>query len=167
MRRVSDEVFEKLMKAVRCQDFLEVLNIFNEELNKGIQGEICPQCPQCPQCTPAVEEVIENFDFEKVHEVMKMLNWKWDGNNPGELPTIPTIPTVEKMKEVVKDLFRGMEDQIAKGIASGTWFGCDAYTSTGTAGGFRATIDDDVYTLEFVLEEYEMDLEPQSNMDLN
>ena len=150
MRRVSDEVFEKLMKAVRCQDFLEVLNIFNEELNKGIQGEICLQ----PQCTPAVEEVIENFDFEKVHEVMKMLNWKWDGDNPGELPT---IPTVEKMKEVVKDLFRSMEDQIAKGVAkSGTW---PDYTSTGSAGGFRATIDDDVYTLEFVLEEYEMDLE--------
>lgn len=151
MRRISDEVFEKLMKAVRCQDFLEVLNIFNEELNKGIQGEICLQCPQC---TPAVEEVIENFDFEKVHEVMKMLNWKWDGDNPGELPT---IPTVEKMKEVVKDLFRSMEDQIAKGVAkSGTWTDC---TSTGAAGGFRATIDDDVYTLEFVLEEYEMDLE--------
>ena len=146
MRRVSDEVIEKLMKAVRCQDFLEVLNIFNEELNRGIQGEICLQ----PQCTPAVGEVIENFDFEKVHEVMKMLNWKWDGNNPGELPT---IPTVEKMKEVVMDLFRSMEDQIAK---SGTWFG---RTSTGTVGGFRATIDGDVYTLEFVLEEYETDLE--------
>jgi hypothetical protein len=159
MRRVSDEVFEKLMKAVRCQDFLEVLNIFNEELNKGIQGEICLQCPQC---TPAVEEVIENFDFEKVHEVMRWFDWKWDGDNPGELPT---TPTVEKMKEVVKDLFRGMEDQIAKGVAkSGTWPDC---TSTGTAGGFRATIDDDVYTLEFVLEEYETDLESQSNMDLN
>lgn len=151
MRQVSDEVFKKLMKAVRCQDFLEVLNIFNEELNKGIQEETCPQC------TLAVEEVIENFDFEKVHEVMKMLNWKWDEDNPGGLPT---IPTVEKMKEVVKDLFRSMEDQIAKGD---TW---SDYTSTGTAGGFRATIDGDVYTLEFVLEEYEMDLEPQSNMDL-
>ena len=146
MRQVSDEVFKKLMKAVRCHDFLEVLNIFNEELNKGIQEEMCPQC------TPAVEEVIENFDFEKVHKVMKMLNWKWDEDNPGELPT---IPTVEKMKEVVKDLFRSMEDQIAK---SGTWPDC---TSTGTAGGFRATIDGDMYTLEFVLEEYEMDLEPQ------
>ena len=145
MRQVSDEVFKKLMKAVRCQDFLEVLNIFNEELNKGIQEETYPQC------TPAVEEVIENFDFEKVHEVMKMLNWKWDGDNPGELPT---IPTVEKMKEVVKDLFRSIEDQIAKG---NTWF--HDCTSTGTAGGFRATIDGDVYTLEFVLEEYEMDLE--------
>ena len=149
MRRVSDEVFKKLMKAVRCHDFLEVLNIFNEELNKGIQEEMCPQCTQC---TPAVEEVIENFDFEKVHGVMKMLNWKWDGDNPGELPT---IPTVEKMKEVVKDLFRSMEEQIAK---SGTWPDC---TSTGTAGGFRAMIDGDVYTLEFILEEYEMDLEPQ------
>lgn len=148
MRRISDKAFERLMKAFRCQDFLEVVDIFNEELNKGIQEEMCPQC------TPAVEEVIENFDFEKVHEVMKMLNWKWDGDNPGELPT---IPTVEKMKEVVKDLFRSMEDQIAKGVAkSGTWTDC---TSTGIAGGFRATIDGDVYTLEFVLEEYEMDLE--------
>lgn|SRR5574344_1503084 len=153
MRRISDKAFERLMKAFRCQDFLEVVDIFNEELNKGIQEEICPQCPPC---TPAVEEVIENFDFEKVHEVMKMLNWKWDGDNPGELPT---IPTVEKMKEVVKDLFRSMEDQIAKDVAkSGTWFPSDC-TSTGTAGGFRATIDDDVYTLEFVLEEYETDLE--------
>ena len=142
MRRVSDEVFEKLMKAVRYQDFLEVLNIFNEELNKGAQEEMCPQCLPC---TPAVKEVIENFDFEKVHEVMKMLNWKWGGDNPGELPT---IPTVEKMKEAVKDLFRSMEDQIAK---SDTWSDC---ASVGTVGGFRATIDDDVYTLEFVLEVY-------------
>ena len=155
MRQVSDEVFKKLMKAVRCQDFLEVLNIFNEELNKGIQEETCPQC------TPAVEEVIENFDFEKVHTVMKILNWRWDGDNPGELPT---IPTVEKMKEVVKDLFRSMEDQIAKGD---TWSDCTSIDNlTGTTGGFRATIDGDVYTLEFVLEEYEMDLESQSNMDL-
>ena len=148
MRQVSDKVLKKLMKAVRCQDFLEVLNIFNEELNKGIQEETYPQC------TPAVEEVIENFDFEKVYEVMKMLNWKWDGDNPGELPT---IPTVEKMKEVVKDLFRSMEDQIAKGD---TWSGCSPIDNiTGTTGGFRATIDGDVYTLEFVLEEYEIDLE--------
>lgn len=151
MRRISDKAFERLMKAFRCQDFLEVVDIFNEELNKGIQEEMCPQCTPC---TPAVEEVIENFDFEKVHDVMKMLNWKWDGDNLGELPT---TPTVEKMKEVVKDLFGSMEDQIAKGVAkSGTWSDC---TSTGTAGGFRATIDDDVYTLEFVLEEYETDLE--------
>lgn len=154
MRQVSDEVLKKLMKAFRCQDFLEVLNIFNEELNKGIHEEMYPPC------TPAVEEVIENFDFEKVHEVMKMLNWKWDGDNPGELPT---IPTVEKMKEVVKDLFRSMEDQIEKGTKGGTWYctcpDCTSYTSTGTAGGFRATIDGDVYTLEFILEEYETDLE--------
>lgn len=162
MRRISDKAFERLMKAFRCQDFLEVVDIFNEELNKGIQEEMCTQYPQC---TPAVEEVIENFDFEKVHEVMKMLNWKWNGDNPGELST---IPTVEKMKEVVKDLFRSMEDQIAEGVAkSGTWSDYTDCTSTGSAGGFRATIDGDVYTLEFVLEEYETDLESQSNMDLN
>ena len=149
MGRISDESFKRLMKAFRCQDFLEVVDIFNEELNKGIQDEMCTQCPSC---TPAVEEVIENFDFEKVHEVMKILNWKWDGDNPGELPT---IPTVEKMKEVVKDLFRSMEDQIEIAKSS-TWFDC---TSTSSAGGFRATIDGDVYTLEFVLEEYETDLE--------
>lgn len=157
MGRISDKAFERLMKAFRCQDFLEVVDIFNEELNKGIQEEMCPQCTPC---TPAVKEVIENFDFEKVHEVMKMLNWKWDGDNPGELPT---IPTVEKMKEVVKDLFRSIEDQIAKGAKGGIWRGtwpdCTSYTSTGTAGGFRAMIDDDVYTLEFILEEYETDLE--------
>lgn len=138
MRRISDEVFRKLMKAVRGQDFSEVLSIFNEELNKVIPEE---------KCTPAVEEVIENFDFEKVHKIMEILDWRWAGDNPDELPT---IPTVERMKEKVKDLFRCMEDQIAEECDEGV----DAWPKCISTGGFRATIDDE-YILEFVLEEYE------------
>jgi len=138
MRRISDEVFRKLRIAVSSQDFSGVLSIFIDELSKRIPEE---------KCTPAVEEVIENFDFEKVHKIMEILDWRWAGAGSNELPA---VPTVEKMKERVKNMFKCMEDQIAEECDEGA----DAWPKSVSTGGFRATIDDE-YILEFILEEYE------------
>jgi len=37
----------------------------------------------------AIEDIVENFDYEKVHKVMKFLNWTWLDN--------PESPSVGKM----------------------------------------------------------------------
>src|SRR5690554_4469915 len=38
----------------------------------------------------AVEEIMENFDFERVHAVMDFLNWTWI-DNPRKVPTVQAL----------------------------------------------------------------------------
>lgn len=46
----------------------------------------------------SIEEVLDGFDFEKVQQVMRALDWKWFDS--GE------IPTIDRMRETVRDLYR-------------------------------------------------------------
>jgi hypothetical protein len=47
-----------------------------------------------------IEPVIDSFDFEKVYEMMKAVNWQWVGT-AGETFACPSI---DRMKEVSKNL---------------------------------------------------------------
>ena len=47
-----------------------------------------------------IEEVMDWFDFEKVHRVMTMLDWKWA--NTGGVPEIPDL------RKRVRDLMRSL-----------------------------------------------------------
>lgn len=44
--------------------------------------------------TEKIEEIMENFDFEKMHEVMKFLKWEWWN--------LKTTPTVEQLREAAR-----------------------------------------------------------------
>jgi hypothetical protein len=46
-----------------------------------------------------VENVLENFDFEKVYLTMRALNWTWGYN--------VTTPTIEQMKSTARYLMEG------------------------------------------------------------
>ena len=89
-----------------------------------------------------IDYIIRNFDFGKVHEVMKMLNWRW-ANTASSI----SVPTIEDMKE--------MAERILVEAAS--------EKSTIATGGFRATYDnggdpkdsDPYIGLEFIVEECE------------
>ena len=36
-----------------------------------------------------IEDILDEFDFDKVHKVMEFLNWGWtDGGRPLEVPTV-------------------------------------------------------------------------------
>lgn len=88
-----------------------------------------------------IQDILKNFDFERVHSIMKMLDWKWAMVNHDN-----GIPSVDELKAEAKRLL----------IAAAT-----ERTQVAT-GGFRAvyeadgTCDDDPYIgLEFIAVECE------------
>ncbi len=46
----------------------------------------------------AIDEIMDNFDFQKVHTTMKALKWAWAGEG------IPEIPSIKKQaRRLLKD----------------------------------------------------------------
>lgn len=85
-----------------------------------------------------VDDIMLNFDFEKVHDVMDHLDWRWLGDS--------TPPSKETLRRAARELLEGA---------------CSERTDIST-GGFRAvysedgTDDDDPYLgLEFIVEDCE------------
>lgn len=80
-----------------------------------------------------LDELLEEFDFEKVHKIMDLLNWMWAG--------VYGIPTREDMILVVKNLYSSIEGAILRGEKSSI-----------ATGGFKLTYnpdEDDEITLTF------------------
>lgn len=85
-----------------------------------------------------LKQIMENFDFNKVHSVMKLLDWKWYSEHANGM-----VPTIDEMKECVCDLFEsGMKQQSE-----------DFEISTG---GFTLSLYNNCLSLEFILESYEI-----------
>lgn len=85
-----------------------------------------------------IEEVIENFDFVKVHKVMESLNWTWVTKKKKV-----KIPSIKKMKKRVRELY----EDCKKGKL-------DCCSS----GGFEVSIwkedDEEILNVRFILEEF-------------
>lgn len=100
-----------------------------------------------------VDEVLEDFDFVKVHETMVKLDWKW--YHPGEEGT--RVPSLDNVKATGKKLLQETAEKAAE-LKSEWVIGC---------GGFRAEAkyykQDENYRekselwvrLAFVLEEWD------------
>lgn len=96
-----------------------------------------------------IEEIVENFNFKRCYEVMKILNWGWGFEN--------TIPTIEKLKssarERLENVITGLKTQKIK--ADVPYFSF--------SGGLKAEGWTNKYgyvvglKLEFVLTEWESD----------
>jgi len=81
-----------------------------------------------------IEKIINEFDFEKVHDVMTYLNWTWGDN----------IPTTEEMKIQALGLLNDVKP-INK----------NRYSSSYT-GGFKATyVGNNKFNLTFIVENYD------------
>ena len=85
-----------------------------------------------------IDKIIENFNFEKVHRAMLVLNWRWARTNG--------VPTIGELVLCAQELLQDVSKM-------------DVGYSIGT-GGFRATkIDDEDggegLKLEFILTERE------------
>lgn len=79
-----------------------------------------------------IEEIMKNFNFKNVHEIMKYLNWKWSmGNGKHKVPNL---------QEIQDEARRMLVDAVN---------GCPYST-----GGFEVSFNDGLLTLKFVLEEY-------------
>jgi len=77
-----------------------------------------------------IEEIMCNFDFDRVEKAMIALDWKW--GLPGEVPELCEIKehAIERMKTAI---------DIGGGASSG---------------GLRAIYEEGMLTLTFVLEEW-------------
>ena len=79
-----------------------------------------------------IQKIMNNFDFEKVHNIMKFLNWTWFPQN--------TIPTIDKLKQETESLLIQISTH-------------PEYKNIST-GGFEVTIDKQTINLRFIVEEY-------------
>jgi hypothetical protein len=82
-----------------------------------------------------VDEITDEFQFEKVHQTMKALDWKWSG-----VDGVPSIGDLRRMaRELLQELLRN-----------------DRYHLTGTGGLFAYRIADTV-GLRFEVTSYEVE----------
>lgn len=52
-----------------------------------------------------INEIMDNFDFEKVNDVMTKINWTW--SNKG-------VPSIEQLKELALDMLNTAYDGVLK-----------------------------------------------------
>ena len=101
-------------------------------------------------CTEMIENCLLNFDFKKVHKVMKVLDWRWV--KPDTMSEIE-VPDESKLYDTANNLlFEAMEGALNNHS--------NQYTATG---GFEASVEFDQVEhaityigLKFVLEESEI-----------
>lgn len=55
-----------------------------------------------------LEELLEEFDFDKVVRIMKLLDWTWYGE--------PNSPTIDAMKDCIKGLYESIKQNILKNV---------------------------------------------------
>ena len=84
-----------------------------------------------------IAEVMEDFDFEKVHKVMVLLDWKWYIGNDEQ-----AVPSVYRMMKEAERLLRDCAQ----------YYGDREFHACGT-GGFMASLDNGTLALQFVLTE--------------
>lgn len=81
--------------------------------------------------TRTIDEVIADFNFEKVHRVMEFLKWEWAGRG---------VPDVPEMKRVARELLEDLNHRP------------DVWEMR--TGGFEASKDKSHgYYLQFIVEE--------------
>lgn len=105
--------------------------------NLGRESELSPSIKR------KINNIMDNFNFDKVHDVMVALDWRWVGANKGAEP-----PSIEQLRTEAKRLLvdAAYEKQ------------------TIATGGFRAnyekeTVDDPIpyLSLEFIVTDWEGD----------
>jgi hypothetical protein len=85
-----------------------------------------------------INYILDHFDFDKVHNIMTILDWKWYCN---DINSGLSVPSIDNIKNTAFEL---LSDMCKTDINYGD------YTETG---GFRVTMRNDYLELEFILEE--------------
>lgn len=97
-----------------------------------------------------IDEVIQQFNFERCHNVMTLINWEWSGVG---VPTIKMLKDSSTIK--LMSVIKGVKDKSNKVLANEPYFS--------SSGGLKATAWKNRYghisglKLEFVLAEWEAD----------
>ena len=88
-----------------------------------------------------IKYILDSFDFDKVHNIMTILDWKWYCKSDNVVGTGLYVPSINEMKRTVSGL---LNDMCKPDVNYGD------YTATG---GFKVTMRNDYLELEFILEE--------------
>ena len=145
MSKKEDKLMELEKKVNGFESILKEIRDELKSQNRKSQNEKNPSCVQTKESKLThtqkmkIQNIMEDFDFQKVHNVMEQLDWKWTSTKPG-------VPTIDEMKCEAKRLLIDA---------------CIEKTCIAT-GGFRAVYeecsqgDPDPYIgLEFIIEECE------------
>jgi len=88
------------------------------------------------------EDAFSRFDFKKVRQVMRLLEWTWAGSDE--------IPTEPDMEETVRHLFDEASNSLSKENSSSAW----------STGGFKVEVfNSGNVNIEFVAEDSCVDWE--------
>lgn len=97
-----------------------------------------------------IENIMNQFNFPKVHFVMKELNWKWYLNDDENGSPMKKVPTVEEIKDSAETMLKRVADYKDKNP--------DMKRYSISSGGLTAGIDVYELYLMFTLEEVSSDL---------
>lgn len=95
-----------------------------------------------------IDNILDNFDFEKCRKAMIHLNWTWG--------FVPEIPSIERMKDAAVQRIHSAIDVAKKSKNS-------HFTYFSSSGGFKASVWKNRYghiegiNLEFILTGWESD----------
>lgn len=71
-------------------------------------------------CNKTVEGVLQHFDFDKVHHVMKALDWKWISydsyENEAKVPSIQRL--VLRASCLLQDAYHGVQETSKRYVVS-------------------------------------------------
>ena len=96
-----------------------------------------------------VTDIMEDFDFDKVHKVMIDVNWKWNIGN-GAI----NVPSTYRIMKTADGLLRDVAAH----------FGEEDFYLKET-GGFVASLNDGELTLQFILAEMSVDHRDYINVE--
>jgi len=119
MTNYEDEEFNRIERESKIKQEYVLQALHNENKRLGLYLDAY-----------VIDEIMDEFDFEKAHKVMEFLGWNWNNN----------VPTIGGMRKVARNLLK----EAAEGDI----------TAIGT-GGFQVrkqVVDNTIYlTLEFIV----------------
>lgn len=139
---------------------MNIQNLNQEEL-KQLQALLNKMNPMHPTdvthmfdpVEKMIDDILENFNFDKVNKAMHFLNWGWGGVG---------VPNINQLKTQARDLLKGAADSRLNLFKHKHW---ELGVSNAT-GGFRATAfcNEDkteiIYLeLQFVLTDWDAEIE--------
>ncbi len=141
----------------KINNFENILKDMRDELKSQIEGNDIETDADAKESKLTftqrmkIQDIMEDFNFQKVHDVMVQLDWKWAMTKYG-------TPTVDELKREAKDLL--IEACIERNCIS--------------TGGFRAVYEegtpgdpDPFIGLEFIIEECEGFVEDDGDDELD
>ena len=71
-------------------------------------------------CNKTVEGVLQHFDFDKVHQVMKALDWKWAiYDSCGSEVKVPSVQQlVLRTSNLLEDAYHGVQETSTRYVIS-------------------------------------------------